>query len=74
MNAIMQFARRDQVSTIPPSMRAWWIAWHPGTSDGHCIDDGPWIGLRGVFLLSAFLILSGWLLSRRVSAPVQVEN
>jgi len=32
----------------------------------------PWIGLRGVFLFSAFLILAGWLLVRRVSAPGKV--
>jgi hypothetical protein len=34
----------------------------------------PWIGLRGVFLLSAFLILLGWLLVRRVTVPERVEE
>jgi DHA1 family inner membrane transport protein len=68
MNAIMQFARREQVSD--------YTAVHAGLVGlrglaaplmGTALMSVPWIGLRGVFLLSAFLILLGWLLSRRTN-------
>lgn len=75
MNAIMQFARRDQIGD--------YTAVHAGLVGvrgilapltGITLMMIPWIGLRGVFLLSAFLILLGWLLSRRVTVPERVEN
>jgi DHA1 family inner membrane transport protein len=68
MNAIMQFAPRDQVSN--------YTAVHAGLVGlrgiaapliGTALMVVPWIGLRGVFLLSALLILVGWLLVRRVT-------
>jgi DHA1 family inner membrane transport protein len=75
MNAIMQFARRDQVSN--------YTAVHAGLVGlrgiaaplmGTALMAVPWVGLRGVFLLSAFLILLGWLLSRRVTVPERLQN
>jgi MFS family permease len=75
MNAIMQFARRDQVNN--------YTAVHAGLVGlrgiaaplaGTALMAVPWIGLRGVFLLSAFLILLGWLLSRRVTAPERLQD
>ena len=75
MNAIMQFARRDQISD--------YTAVHAGLVGlrgiaaplmGITLMTVPWIGLRGVFLLSAFLTLLGWLLSRRVTVPERLQN
>ena len=71
----MQFARRDQIGD--------YTAVHAGLVGvrgilapltGIALMTVPWIGLRGVFLLSAFLILLGWLLFRRVTVPERVEN
>ncbi len=70
MNTILQFARRDQIGN--------YAAVHAGLVGlrgiaaplmGIALMAIPWIGLRGVFLLSAFLILLGWLLVRRVTVP-----
>jgi len=75
MNAIMQFARRDQIGN--------YTAVHAGLVGlrgiaaplaGIALMAIPWIGLRGVFLLSAFLILLGWLLVRRVTVPERPQN
>jgi len=75
MNAIMQFARKDQISD--------YAALHAGLVGlrgiaaplaGTALMAVPWIGLRGVFLLSAVLILMGWLLVRRVTVPKQLAE
>ena len=71
----MQFARREQLSD--------YTAVHAGLVGlrglaaplmGIALMTVPWIGLRGVFLLSAFLTLLGWLLSRRVTVPERLQN
>jgi MFS family permease len=75
MNAILQFARRDQIGN--------YAAVHAGLVGlrgmaaplmGIALMTIPWIGLRGVFLLSAFLIVLGWLLVRRVTVPERAQH
>jgi len=70
MNAIMQFARKEQISN--------YTAVHAGLVGlrgivaplmGTALMAVPLIGLRGVFLISAFLIAVGWLLIRHVTVP-----
>ena len=75
MNAIMQFARRDQVSDYT-AVHAGLVGLRGMTAPlmGTALMTVPWIGLRGVFLLSAFLILLGWLLSLRVTVPERLQN
>ncbi len=67
MNAIMRFAGKERVGD--------YTALHSGLAGlrgltapflGVALMGVPWIGLRGVFLLSAALILVGWLMIRRV--------
>ena len=71
MNAIMQFARRDQISD--------YTAVHAGLVGlrgiaaplmGIALMTVPWIGLRGVFLLSTVLILLGWLLVLNIATSM----
>lgn len=75
MNAIMQFARREQISD--------YAALHAGLVGvrgivaplvGTALMSVPWIGLRGAFLVSFLLACLGWLLLQRVSVPERVEN
>lgn len=70
INAIMQFAPRDRISD--------YTALHSGLVGlrgiaapltGTALMAVPWIGLRGTFVLSAILILAGWLFVRRVQMP-----
>ncbi|MBM3128813.1 MAG: MFS transporter [Chloroflexi bacterium] len=73
MNAIMQFARKEDVSHYT-ALHAFLVGIRGVIAPfaGTALMTIPWIGLRGVFLFSAFLILAGWLLVRRVSAPGKV--
>jgi MFS family permease len=75
MNAIMQFARRDQVSDYTAVYAGMvGLCGMAAPLTGTTLMTVPWIGLRGVFLLSALLILLGWLLSRRVTVPERLQN
>ena len=74
INAIMQFAHKEQIGD--------YVALHSalvglrgiiGPLAGTALMAIPWIGLRGVFLLSALLILLGWVLVRRVTLPERPE-
>jgi MFS family permease len=75
MTAIMQFARREQVARYT-ALQASLVGLRGIAAPliGITLMAVPWIGLRGVFLLSAFLILLGWLLVRRVTVPERVEE
>jgi MFS family permease len=75
MNAIMQFARKDQISDYA-ALHAGLVGLRGITAPliGTALMTIPWLGLRGVFLLSAALILIGWLLVRRVTVPQQIPS
>jgi hypothetical protein len=70
MNAIMQFARKEDVSHYT-ALHAFLVGVRGMIAPfaGTALIAIPWIGLRGVFLFSAVLILASWLLARRVSVP-----
>lgn len=70
MNAIMQFAPQEQIGDYT-ALHAALVGLRGilAPLTGTALMAIPWVGLRGVFLLSALLILLGWLLVRRVSAP-----
>jgi MFS family permease len=70
MNAIMQFARREDIGHYT-AIHAFLVGVRGISAPflGTALMAIPFLGLRGVFLLSAFLILLGWLLVRRVALP-----
>lgn len=74
MNAIMQFARKDDVSDYT-ALHAFLVGVRGIVAPllGTVLMTIPWIGLRGVFLLSAFVILIGWWRMRYVAIPESLE-
>lgn len=70
MNAIMQFARKEEIGHYA-ALHAFLVGVRGVIAPfvGTALIAIPWIGLRGVFLLSALLIALGWLLVRRVVVP-----
>jgi MFS family permease len=72
MNAILQFARREDIGHYT-SLHALLLGVRGIIAPflGTALIAIPFLGLRGVFLLSAFIILVGWLLIRRVTVPVR---
>jgi MFS family permease len=74
MNAIMQFARKDDVSDYT-ALHAFLVGLRGIVAPllGTALMTIPFIGLRGVFLLSAFVILLGWWLMRYVAMPAKLE-
>ena len=70
MNAIMQFARKEEISHYT-ALHAFLVGVRGTVAPfaGTALIALPVIGLRGVFLLSALCILLGWLLVRRVAVP-----
>lgn len=75
MNAIMQFARKEQISNYT-ALHAFSIGVRGILSPmlGMALAAVPWIGLRGVFLISVVLIMVGWLLMQRVTVPTCMEE
>lgn len=74
MNAIMQFARKDAISHYT-ALHAFLVGVRGIMAPllGTVLMTIPFIGLRGVFLISAALVLLGWWLMRRVQLPKQSE-
>lgn len=68
MNAIMQFARKDEIGHYT-ALHAFLVGLRGIVAPlaGTALIALPFLGLRGVFILSAFLILLGWILIRRVT-------
>ena len=68
MNAIMQFARREDIGHYA-ALHAFLVGVRGIIAPflGTALMAIPFLGLRGVFLLSALIILLGWLLVRRVA-------
>jgi sugar phosphate permease len=74
MNAIMQFARKEEIGHYT-ALHAFLIGVRGIVAPllGTVLMTIPFIGLRGVFLISAALVLLGWWLMRRVQLPQQLE-
>lgn len=74
MNAIMQFAHKDEVSHYT-ALHAFLVGVRGIIAPllGTVLMTIPFIGLRGVFLISAALVLLGWWLMRQVQLPKQSE-
>lgn len=74
MNAVMQFARKEQVSYYT-ALHAFLVGVRGIVAPllGTVLMAIPFIGLRGVFLISAGLIFLGWFLMRRVHVPEKTE-
>jgi DHA1 family inner membrane transport protein len=70
MNAIMQFARKEEISHYT-ALHAFWVGVRGMIAPfaGTALMTVPWIGLRGVFILAALLIGAGWWLARGVTLP-----
>ncbi len=74
MNAIMQFARKEEIGHYT-ALHAFLVGVRGIVAPllGTVLMAIPFIGLRGVFLISAALVLLGWWLMRRVQLPQQLE-
>jgi MFS family permease len=74
MNAIIQFARKEEIGYYT-ALHAFFIGVRGIVAPllGTVLMTIPFIGLRGVFLISAALVLLGWWLMRRVQLPRQLE-
>jgi MFS transporter, DHA1 family, inner membrane transport protein len=70
LNAVMQFARKEEISNYT-ALHAFLVGVRGILAPlaGMGLAMLPWVGLRGVFLVSTVLVLVGWLLVRRVSLP-----
>jgi hypothetical protein len=70
MNAIMQFARKEEIGHYT-ALHAFLVGVRGIIAPfaGIALMAIPAIGLRGVFLFSAFLIGLGWWLVQRVTVP-----
>lgn len=68
MNAIMQFARKEDIGVYTAS-HAFLVGLRGIVAPflGTVLMTLPWIGLRGVFLIAVLLILTSWLIVRTVS-------
>ena len=75
MNAIMQFARKEEVGHYT-ALHAFLVGLRGIVAPfvGTALIALPFLGLRGVFLLSAFLILLGWVLIRRVTVAQPITR
>ena len=70
MNAIMQFARKEDISHYT-ALHAFLVGVRGVIAPfaGTALIAIPWIGVRGVFVFAGVLILAGWLVARRVTIP-----
>ena len=74
MNAIMQFARKEQIGHYT-ALHAFLLGVRGIIAPllGTALMTIPWIGLRGVFIIATVIVLIGWWRSRHVTVPAKAE-
>jgi MFS family permease len=74
MNAIMQFARKEQIGHYT-ALHAFLLGVRGIIAPllGTVLMTIPWIGLRGVFIIATIIVLYGWWRSRHVTVPAKAE-
>jgi len=74
MNAIMQFARKEQIGHYT-ALHAFLLGVRGIIAPllGTALMSIPWIGLRGVFIIATIIVLYGWWRSRHVTVPAKTE-
>jgi MFS family permease len=75
MNAIIQFAHKEQIGHYT-ALHAFLLGLRGIVAPllGTVLMAIPWVGLRGVFLISVALTLFGWWRSRLVTVPEKLET
>jgi hypothetical protein len=70
INGVMEIAKRERVGDYT-ALHTFFVGVRGilGPFLGAFLASTPAVGLRGAFLLSALLILAGWLLFRRLPRP-----